>query len=85
MGNRVTARKVKAKELSPGLRRRFHLVPHELVSVTVVKGNVKKRRGRKDPWAEIRGTLLPEEADEMLRTIHASRRTRSDAPEIDAP
>ena len=85
MPNRVTARKVKAKELSPGLRRRLHLVGDEEVSLTVTKENVKKKQAEKDPWIEIRGTLSPEEADEMIRAIHASRRSKSDTPELDAP
>jgi hypothetical protein len=81
MSNRVTAQKVKAKELSPGLRRRFHLAPDEEVKVTVTKGNGKKEREEKDPWAEIRGSLSPEEADEMLGAIHVSRRSKRDAPD----
>jgi hypothetical protein len=85
MPNSVTARKVKAKELSPGLRRRFHLVPDDEVSITVTRESPKEKPGRRDPWTEIRGTLSPEEADEMLRAIHANRRSKSDAPELDAP
>jgi hypothetical protein len=34
---------------------------------------------------DIRGTLSPIEADDMIRAIHASRRNKSDAPELDAP
>jgi hypothetical protein len=85
MANRVTARKVKAKELSPELRRRFHLVPDDEVRITVTKERTKQERGQKDPWAEIRGMLSPKEADEMLLAIHASRRSKVDVPELDAP
>ncbi len=81
----ATARNVRAKELSPSLRRRFHLVPDEEVSITVTKASARKAPRQKDPWIEIRGMLSPEEADEMLRAIHASRRSKSDAPELDAP
>jgi hypothetical protein len=84
MPNRATVRNVKAKELSPGLRRRLHLAPEEEINVTVTKGNGKRGRVRRDPWAEIRGMLSPEEADEMLLAIHASRRSKSDTPELDA-
>jgi uncharacterized membrane protein YcgQ (UPF0703/DUF1980 family) len=85
MGNRTAARKVKAKELSPSLRRRFHLVPDEEVTITVIKQDAKKARQLKDPWVEIRGTLSPEEAEQMLDAIHESRRSKSEAPEVDAP
>lgn len=85
MRGRATARKIKATELSPGLRRRFRLAPNEEVSITVVKEGATKARKQKDPWAEIRGTLSPEEAGEMLGAIHESRRSKSEAPELDAP
>ncbi len=85
MPNRATVRNVKAKELSPGLRRRLHLAPEEEINVTVTRGNGKKGRERRDPWADVRGTLSPDEADEMLRAIHESRRSKSDTPELDAP
>jgi hypothetical protein len=45
----------------------------------------KTGRERKDPWAEIRGILSPDEADEMLRAIHESRQNKSEAPELDSP
>jgi hypothetical protein len=85
MSNRATARIVKAKELSPTLRRRFHLAPDDEVEITVTKRNGEGARERKDPWAEIRGTLSPEEAEEMLRAIHENRRNKSEAPELDSP
>lgn len=85
MADRGTARMVKAKERSPALRRRFHLVPDEEISITVTTERAKKKRGQKDPWAEICGTFSPEEADEMLRAIHESRRSKGDAPELDTP
>ncbi len=50
-------------------------MPEEEVSITVTKESPEKERGQKDPWAEIRGTLSPEEADEMLRAIYESRRS----------
>jgi hypothetical protein len=85
MRGRATARKIKAKELSPRLRRQLSLAPDEEVSIMVVKEGAAKEREEKDPWAEIRGSLSPEEADEMLRAIHESRRSKSDTPELDAP
>ncbi len=66
-------------------RRRFQLVPDEEISITVTKESAKKPWVQKDPWAEICGTLSPEEADEMLRAIHESRRSKSEAPELDSP
>jgi hypothetical protein len=81
----ATARNVRAKELSASLRRRFHLVPDEEVSITVTKASARKAPRQKDPWIEIRGMLSPEEADEMLRAIHANRRNKRDAPELDSP
>jgi uncharacterized membrane protein YcgQ (UPF0703/DUF1980 family) len=85
MPNRVTIRNVRAKELSSALRRRFHLVTDEEVSVTVTRASARKAPPQNDPWLEIRGTLSAIEADEMIRAIHASRRNKSDAPELDAP
>ena len=85
MPNRATVRNVKAKELSPGLRRRLHLAPEEEINVTVTKGNGKRGRARRDPWAEVRGTLSPDEADEMLRAIHETPRNKSEAPELESP
>jgi hypothetical protein len=85
MGKRTAAGKIKAKELSPRQRRRFHLVPEEEVTITVIKKDAKRARQLKDPWAKIRGTLSPEEADEMLDAIHESRRSKSEAPEVDSP
>lgn len=85
MGNRTAARKVKAKELSPGIRRRFHLAPDEEVTITVIKKDTKRARQLKDPWAKIRGTLSSAEADEMLDAILGSRRSKSEPPEMDAP
>lgn len=85
MTDRFTLRKVRAKELGPALRRRFHLVADEEVSITVTRKNATKIRQEKDPWIDIRGTLSAEEADEMLRAIHASRRSKNDAPQLDAP
>jgi hypothetical protein len=84
MPNRVTARKVRAKELSPALRRRFHLVPEEEVSVTVTKRSIRKAPRHKDPWIDIRGSLSPKEADEMVCAINLSRRSKGDAPKLDA-
>jgi hypothetical protein len=85
MPSRATVRNVKAKELSPGLRRQLHLAPEEEINVTVTKGNGKRERERRDPWADVRGTLSPDEADEMLRAIHESRRSKTDTPELDSP
>ncbi len=85
MRNRVTVRNVRAKELSPGLRRRFHLVPDEEVSITVTRASARKAPCQNDPWIDIRETLSPIEADDMIRAIHANRRNKSDAPELDAP
>jgi uncharacterized membrane protein YcgQ (UPF0703/DUF1980 family) len=85
MPNRVTVRNVRAKELSAALRRRFHLVPDEEVSVTVTRASARKAPRRNDPWVEIRGTLTADEADAMVRAIHTSRRNKSGAPAIDAP
>ena len=83
--NRATARNIKAKELSPGLRRRLHLTPDQEITVTVTMAGAKAGRERKDPWAEIRGILSPHEADEMLRAIHESRQNKSEAPGLDSP
>lgn len=83
MRRHVTLRNVRAKELSAALRRRFHLVPDEEVSVTVTRASARKASHQSDPWIEIRGTLSPDEADEMIRAIHTSRRNKS-ALEIDA-
>ena len=85
MAKRTAAQKVVARESSPRLRRRFHLVPDEEVTITVVKKDAKRARQLKDPWAKIRGTLSPMEADEMLDAIHESRRNKREAPEVDAP
>ncbi len=52
--------------------------------MTVTKGNGKRGRARRDPWAEVRGTLSPDEADEMLRAIHETRRNKSEAPELES-
>ena len=82
MRNRVTVRNVRARELSPALRRRFHLVPDEEVSVTVTRASARKAPCQNDPWMDIRGTLSPIEADDMIRAIHASRRNKSDAPAV---
>ena len=84
MPNRAMVRNVKAKELSPGLRRRFHLAPDEEISVTVTKGKEKKKRARKDPWTEIKGILSPEEAEDMLRAFHESRRNKRETPELES-
>lgn len=84
MPSRFTARKVRAMELSAALRRRFHLVPEEEVSVTVTKLSVRKAAHLKDPWIDIRGSLSREEADEMVRAINLSRRRKRDAPDLDA-
>jgi hypothetical protein len=85
MLTKAAARKIQAKELSPGLRRAFHLEPDEEVSITIAKGRRRKGSEPKDPWPEIKGTLSSEEADDMLRAIHESRRGKSDAPGIDVP
>jgi hypothetical protein len=85
MDNRYTARKVKAKELGPELRRRLHLVADEEVSITITRETAKKARRREDPWREIRGTLSSAEADEMLQAIHESRGSKSEAPELGSP
>lgn len=85
MASRATARNIKAKELSPGLRRRLHLAPDEEINVTVTKAKDKKKRARKDPWEEIKGILSAEEAEEMLRAIHESRRNKGDTPELEPP
>ena len=84
MPNRITARKVRAKELSVALRRRFHLVADEEVSITVTRESGRKALPSRDPWIDIRGTLSPEEADEMIRAIHESRRSKANPPELDA-
>lgn len=84
MRRHVTLRNVRAKELSAALRRRFHLVPDEEVSVTVTRASARKTSRQSDPWIEIRGTLSSDEADEMIRAIHTSRRNKSSALEIDA-
>jgi len=81
---RNVARKVRAKELSPTLRRRFHLVPDEEVSITVTREGAEKGRRSKDPWADVRGTLSAQEADAMIRAIHQSRRNKPSPPGFDA-
>ena len=85
MRSRATARKVKAKELSAGLRRRFHLAPDEEINVTVTRESVKKRGEPKVPWAEIKGILSAEDTEDMLRAIHESRRNKGATPELDSP
>jgi hypothetical protein len=85
MNDRLTARKVKAKELGPELRRRLQLVAHEEISITITRETAKKARRREDPWREIRGTLSSAEADEMLQAIHESRGSKSEAPELGSP
>ncbi len=83
MPSRFTARKVRAKELSPALRRRFHLVPEDEVSVTVTRPIVRKAPRQKDPWIDVRGSLSPQEADEMACAINLSRRSKRHAPDLD--
>jgi hypothetical protein len=60
------------------------LVSDEEVSVTVTRASARKAPRQSDPWIEIRGTLSPDEADEMIRAIHTNRRNKSSALEIDA-
>ena len=79
---RNEATKVRAKELSPALRRRLGLVPDDQVSIVVKKASKKKQRSR-DPWVEIRGTLSTEEADEMMRAIYESRRNKTTYPKLE--
>jgi len=79
---RSAATKVQARELSPALRRRLRLVPDDEVSIVVTRRPTPKQRSR-DPWVEIRGTLSDEEAAEMLRAIHGSRRNKSKYPKVE--
>jgi hypothetical protein len=81
---RNVARKVRAKELSPALRRRFHLVPDEEVSIAVTRKSAHKPPHTEDPWIGIRGTLSPAEADAMISAIHQSRRSKTSPPEFNA-
>lgn len=60
-------------------------MPEEEVCITITRETPKKERTRKDPWTEIRGTLSSEEADEMIRAIHESRKNKGESPELDEP
>ena len=70
MPKSVTVRKISAKDLSPSLRRRFDLAPDEEVSITVRKRSARKTSRQSDPWIDIRGTLSPDEAEELVLAIH---------------
>ncbi|MGH7815386.1 MAG: hypothetical protein ACREQI_15445 [Candidatus Binataceae bacterium] len=86
MRARTTIKHLKARELGPSLRKRLKLAPNEEVEVTVSKRQpARKRTVKKDPWLAIKGTLTPEEADEMLRVIKSNRLSSMEAPDVDVP
>ena len=82
---RSAATKVRAKELSPALRRRLGVVPEDEVSIVVTKQRKKSKgkRSVKDLWIAFRGTLSDEAAADMIRAIHENRRSKTNTPSID--
>lgn len=88
MRNCVTLRNLKAKDLGLALRRGLHLAPDERAEVKVSKVTTLKRKADgkpvKHPWREIRGSLSPAEADEMLRVIKEQRRNKSGSGYVQA-
>jgi bifunctional DNA-binding transcriptional regulator/antitoxin component of YhaV-PrlF toxin-antitoxin module len=89
MQKRTMLRRVKARELSAALRRRLRLKPGDEVDLMVTKRTEAQkktaRKKEKDPWLSIKGTLTAEEAEEMRRVIHESRRSKLEPPDVDVP
>ena len=85
MPNRATVRNVKAKELQPRTSAAAPSCVRRGDQRDGYEGEREEGRARRDPWAEVRGTLSPDEADEMLRAIHETPRNKSEAPELESP
>jgi hypothetical protein len=80
---RTVIKQVKAKELGGTLRRRLRLAPEDEIDVAVTKRSVA--RSEKDPWQRMKGILSAEQADEMIRVIMESRRSKVSVPDVGDP
>lgn len=83
MPMRTVIKQVKAKDLGAALRRRLRLAPEDEVDVAITKRS--PMRSEKDPWQRMNGILSAEEADEMIRVIMESRRSKAGAPDVGDP
>ena len=80
---RTVLKRLKAKDLGVALRKRLRLAPDDEIDITVTRRNAD--HGGDDPWLEMKGILSPHEADEMIRMIMESKRSKSSAPDVEEP
>jgi hypothetical protein len=60
-------------------------MPDEEIEVTVTRRTAMAKAHVEDPWLQVKGILSAEEADEMLRMIIESRRSKTEAPRVGEP